>query len=93
METNAAAAGDQLPWTAPLARRAAQVGGTVSKVVMEMKGTSMPEVARVIRGLVRHVPRVRPLAATAVLAAGALAAAVPLPAAAAASRTGSATTS
>ena len=51
---------------------------------MEMKGTSTHEVARVIRGLVKHVPRVRPLAATAVLAAGALAAAVPLPAAAAA---------
>jgi len=34
------------------------------------------KVARVIRGLVRHVLRVRPLAATAVLAAGALAAAV-----------------
>jgi len=42
------------------------------------------KVARVIRGLVRHVLRVRPLAATAVLSAGALAAAIPLPAAAAA---------
>jgi hypothetical protein len=56
--------------------------------VVEMKGTSTHEVARVIRGLVRHVPRVRPLAATAVLAAGALAAAVPLPAAAAAQSNG-----
>jgi peptidoglycan/xylan/chitin deacetylase (PgdA/CDA1 family) len=51
---------------------------------MEMKSTSTHGVARVIRRLVSHVPRVGPLAATAVLAAGALAAAVPLPVAAAA---------
>ena len=51
---------------------------------MEMKGTH--GAAGVIGRLVGHVPRVGSLAATAVLAAGALAAAVPLPAASAATQ-------
>jgi hypothetical protein len=88
METNVAAAVDQLPWTEPPARRVALTGGIVSKVVMDMAGAGTHRAARVIRRRVGHVPRVGPLAATAVLAAGALAAAVPLPAAAAAQSNG-----
>ena len=72
METNATTPGDQLLWTAPLARRVALIGGIVSKVVMEVKGTGRHRIARVTRRLVRRVSRVGPLAATAVLAAGAL---------------------
>jgi hypothetical protein len=69
METNVVAAADQQPWTAPPARRVVLTGGIVSRVVMDMTGAGMHRVARVIRRLVEHVPRVGPLAATAVFAA------------------------